>query len=182
MKRRILFSFIMIGLTAHAPIFDPIISHAGSLEKRQYSAAQVVQLDRRNMIQKPTLDRGNLASISEVLRDPKYYHQTVIRLRGTVTRLELHLDDTRHFIDFVFFLAEGKQRLLVFGRHDRTKGDIQLTSDRMIEVQGLFWQERFANGHRFENNLEAQDIRFYPPLLPDQAKVNHPTPSPAGHL
>ncbi len=111
----------------------------------------------------------NTIPLSQVLQHPGKYHQKVILLRGTVTRLELHLDDTQHFIDFVFFLKDGDQRVLVFGRHDRTTGDIQLTSDRMVEVQGLFWQERFANGHRFENNLEAQHIHFYPPLHPDKA-------------
>jgi len=117
----------------------------------------------------PAKVRGDVISLSQVLQHPGKYHQKVIRLRGTVTRLELHLDDTHHFIDFVFFLKDGEQRVLVFGRHDRTTGDIQLTSDRMVEVQGLFWQERFANEHRFENNLEAQHIHFYPPLHPDKA-------------
>ena len=117
----------------------------------------------------PAKVRGDVISLSQVLQHPGEYHQKVIRLRGTVTRLELHLDDTHHFIDFVFFLKDGEQRVLVFGRHDRTTGDIQLTSDRRVEVQGLFWQERFANEHRFENNLEAQHIHFYPPLHPDKA-------------
>jgi hypothetical protein len=117
----------------------------------------------------PAKEEDNTIPLSQVLQHPGEYHQKVIRLRGTVTRLELHLDDTLHFIDFVFFLKDGEQRVLVFGRHDRTTGDIQLTSDRMVEVQGLFWQERFANGHRFENNLEAKQIHFYPLLLLDQA-------------
>ena len=161
----------MLGFIEQKPIFDSSISHANPLENRQSLAAQEVQPDLLPTTPEPTLDQGSLVSISEVLSHPRDYHLMIIRLRGIVTRLELHLDDTRHFIDFVFFLAEGEQRLLVFGRHDRTKGDIQLTSDRMVEVQGLFWQERFANGHRFENNLEGQDIRFYPPLLPDQARA-----------
>lgn len=114
------------------------------------------------------LKRG-ITPISQLLQHPGKYHQKVIRLRGKVTRLELHLDESHHFIDFVFFLKDGDQRILVFGRHDRTQGDIQLSSDRMVEVQGLFWKERFANEHRFENNVEAQQIRFYPPLVSDQA-------------
>jgi len=113
--------------------------------------------------------QGELLSVSHLLQHPEDYHQHIIRLRGTVTRLELHLDTTHHFIDFVFFIKQGKDRVLVFGRHDRTKGDIQLTSDRMVEVQGIFWKERFANEHMFTNNLEAQAVWFYPPLQPDQA-------------
>jgi hypothetical protein len=179
MKRFIILSIFTIVLLEQEPFFDPIVSLANSLEHRQLPA---LRLDRLSTIRTPALVQGNLVSISEVLHHPNDYHQMMIRLRGTVTRLELHLDDTLHFIDFVFFLAEDEQHLLVFGRHDRTKGDIQLTSDRMIEVQGLFWQERFANGHRFENNLEAEDIRFYPPLLPDQARINLPTQSFAGHF
>lgn len=119
---------------------------------------------------KHTNEKGDLISIPHLLQHPDKYHQKIIRLRGTVTRLELHLDETNHFIDFVFFVQEEDQRVLVFGRHDRTKGDIQLTSDRMVEVQGLFWKERFANGHVLKNNLEAQAVWFHPPLLPNQAK------------
>lgn len=119
---------------------------------------------------KQTNDQGDLVSISDLLQHPEDYHQKIIRLRGTVTRLELHLDETNHFIDYVFFVKQEEHRVLVFGRHDRTKGDIQLTSDRMVEVQGIFWKERFANGHVLKNNLEAQAVWFYPSLLPDQAK------------
>jgi len=123
----------------------------------------------RGQTRGPLKDQGTLISLAQLLKHPNDYHQKIIRLRGTVTRLELHLDDTQHFIDFVFFLEDDQQRVLVFGRHDRTQGDIQLTSDRMVEVQGLFWKERFANGHRFENHVEAQQVRFYPPLTSDQA-------------
>lgn len=119
-------------------------------------------------------DQVELISIPQLLQHPEKYHQRVIRLRGMVTRLELHLDETNHFIDFVFFLKQKEQRVLVFGRHDRTKGDIQLTSDRMVEVHGLFWKERSANGHVLKNNLEAQAVWFYPPLIPDQAKSLSP--------
>ena len=109
-------------------------------------------------------------SLSRLLADPEKYHQQLIRLRGQVTRLELHLDNTQHFIDFVFFLKDGREKVLVFGRHDRTNGDIQLTSDHMVEVQGRFLKERTANGHRLLNNLEAYQVRFYPPRNPDRAQ------------
>jgi hypothetical protein len=110
-------------------------------------------------------------SISQLFANPAKYHQQIIHVRGQVTRLELHLDETKYFIDFVFFLKDGEERVLVFGRHDRTKGDIQLTSGHIVEVQGRFWKERMAHGHRFTNNLEAHHVRFYPPRNPDHAQA-----------
>lgn len=110
-------------------------------------------------------------TIARLLQSPTQYHQKQIRIRGTVTRLELHLDDSKHFINFVFYLKEGPNRVLVFGRHDRTLGDIQMTTGRTVEVQGIFWQEREAHGHRLFNNVEANRVMFYPPLTPDQAAL-----------
>ena len=110
-----------------------------------------------------------IVTIPQLLQTPSRYHQKSIRIRGTVTRLELHLDDSKHFIDFVFYLKTGEDRVLVFGRHDRTRGDIQMTTGRTVEVEGIFWKEREANGHRLLNNVEAQRVTFYPPLTPDQA-------------
>jgi len=110
----------------------------------------------------------SLIPISELLVHPNRYHQQMITVRGTVTRLELHLDASKHFIDFVFWLKEGDHRVLVFGQHDRTVGDIQLVTDRMVEVRGLFWKERYVEEYRLTNNLEAQQVRFYPPVSPDR--------------
>lgn len=86
-----------------------------------------------------------------------------------VTRLELHVDESTLFIDYVFWLKDGEQRVLVFGHHDRTTGDIQMVTGQMVEVHGLFWKERFANGYRLENNLEAQQVKFFPPVKADRA-------------
>lgn len=110
-----------------------------------------------------------VVTIPQLLQTPSQYHQKPIRIRGTVTRLELHLDDSKHFINFVFYLKTGSDRILVFGRHDRTRGDIQMTTGRTVEVEGIFWKEREANGHRLLNNVEAHGVTFYPPLTPDQA-------------
>ncbi len=110
-----------------------------------------------------------IVTIPQLLQTPSQYHQKPIRIRGTVTRLELHLDDSKHFINFVFYLKTGSDRVLVFGRHDRTRGDIQMTTGRSVEVEGIFWKEREANGHRLLNNVEAHRVTFYPPLTPDQA-------------
>ena len=115
-----------------------------------------------------------IITIPQLLQTPSQYHQRLIRIRGTVTRLELHLDDSKHFINFVFHLKTGPDRVLVFGRHDRTAGDIQMTTGRTVEVQGIFWQEREANGHRLFNNIEANRVTFHPPLTPDQAGLTSP--------
>ena len=115
-----------------------------------------------------------IVTIPKLLQTPSRYHQKQIRVRGTVTRLELHLDDSKHFIDFVFWLKKEPDRVLVFGRHDRTAGDIQMTTGRTVEVEGIFWEEREANGYRLLNNIEATRVRFHPPLTPDQAA--HPSP------
>lgn len=113
-------------------------------------------------------------TIPQLLETPGQYHQKPVRIRGTVTRLELHLDDSKHFIDFVFYLETGPNRVLVFGRHDRTQGDIQMTTGRTVEVEGIFWKEREANGHRLFNNIEAHRVTFYPPLTPDHATRTSP--------
>jgi len=115
-----------------------------------------------------------IVTIQQLLQTPSRYHQKQIRVRGTVTRLELHLDDSKHFIDFVFYLKKEPDRVLVFGRHDRTAGDIQMTTGHTVEVEGIFWQEREANGFRLSNNIEATRVTFHPPLTPDQAALTSP--------
>lgn len=126
-----------------------------------------------------TTSTGEVVTIQELLQSPDDYHHALIRIRGTVTRLELHLDETNHFINFVFFLKTGNDRVLVFGRHDRTFGDIQLTTGRTVEVQGVFRHEREAQGHTLFNQIEAHRVTFYPPLTPDEAshRPQRPTPS-----
>ena len=108
-------------------------------------------------------------SIKDLLATPERFDHQFVIVRGIVTRLELHVDESRLFIDYVFWLKDGKHRVLVFGQHDRTKGDIQTVTDRMVEVRGFFWKERFVNGYRLENNLEAQQVEFFPRMDADQA-------------
>ena len=116
-------------------------------------------------------------TILQLLQNPIHYHKKQIKVRGTITRLELHLDDSQHFINFVFYLETGDDHVLVFGRHDRTTGDIQMTTGRTVEVEGIFWQEREANGYRLFNNVEAKRVTFHPPLTPDQATLTSPFPT-----
>ena len=126
-----------------------------------------------------TTSPGEVVTIEQLLQSPDEYHHTRIRIRGTVTRLELHLDETKHFINFVFFLKTGNDRVLVFGRHDRTFGDVQLTTGRTVEVQGLFRQEREVQGHTLFNQIEAHRVTFYPPLTPDEASHRPQRQTPA---
>lgn len=108
-----------------------------------------------------------LVTIDMLLAHSDFYHQKLIRCRGLITQPELHLDDTSLFIDFVFVLRDGLERVVVFGRHDRTQGDIQIQLDRMVEVTGLFWKTRESHGMQLTNNLEAISVKFFPDLYPD---------------
>lgn len=109
-----------------------------------------------------------IVSLQELLAAPGQFHLKTVVVRGIVTRPELHVDESRLFINYVFELREGASRLVVFGRHDRTQGDIQIVTGRMVEVTGIFWHERQAHGYRLRNNLEALTVTFYPPLTPDR--------------
>lgn len=111
---------------------------------------------------------GQPVTISTLLAQPTEYHMKVVAVRGRVTRPELHVDETTLFINFVFELKDGADTLVVFGQHDRTQGDIQIETDRTVEVVGIFWKERVAHDHRLENNVEALHVTFFPPLTPDR--------------
>ena len=112
---------------------------------------------------------AELVSIAQLLSEPNLYHQKIIKVRGTVTQPELHVDESRLFIRFVFVLKELDNTLIVFGHHDRTQGNIQIETNEQVEVIGIFWKERTANDHHFRNNLEAITVTRYPPLHPHAA-------------
>ncbi len=116
----------------------------------------------------PLVWADEVVPLAQLFDHPEQFHEETVRVRGTVSRLELHVDETQLFIDFVFELQKGGKTLVVYGRHDRTRGDIQLTTGRDVEVLGVFWHERYANGYRLKNNLEALTVMFYPPLTPDR--------------
>jgi hypothetical protein len=108
-------------------------------------------------------------SIAQLLSDPSQYHRKIIKVRGTVTQPELHVDESGLFIRFVFVLKEAENTLIVFGHHDRTQGNIQIEMNETVEVVGIFWKERTANDHQFRNNLEAITVTNYPQLHPHAA-------------
>jgi hypothetical protein len=112
---------------------------------------------------------GELVSIAQLLSEPSLYHKKIIKVRGTVTQPELHVDESGLFIRFVFVLKDAKNTLIVFGHHDRTQGNIQIEMNEQVEVIGIFWKERTANDHDFRNNLEAITVTKHPQLRPDAA-------------
>lgn len=112
---------------------------------------------------------AELVSIAQLLSDPTQYHRKVIKVRGTVTQPELHVDESGLFIRFVFVLKDAEHTLIVFGHHDRTQGNIQIEMNEKVEVIGIFWKERTANNHHFRNNLEAITVTRYPQLHPHAA-------------
>jgi hypothetical protein len=108
-------------------------------------------------------------SLMHLLEQRDMFHKKVIRLQGIISQPELHVDSTSLFIDFVFVLRDGSHSLIVFGKHDRTQGDIQIQMGRKVEVTGVFWKERLSQGIRLENNVEATSVEFFPALAPRQA-------------
>ena len=114
-------------------------------------------------------ESGDLVSITQLLSDPTRYHRQIIKVRGTVTQPELHVDESGLFIRFVFVLKDAENTLIVFGHHDRTQGNIEIETNEMVEVMGIFWKDRTANDHHFRNNLEAITVTRYPPLHPRAA-------------
>ena len=109
----------------------------------------------------------DLVTIQTLLSNPSRYHQQSIRVRGTVTQPELHVDDTGLFLNFVFVLRDADDSLVVFGRHDRTQGNVPITTDGQVEVTGIFWKDRVAHDYHFQNNLEALRVTTFPSLIPD---------------
>ena len=111
--------------------------------------------------------RAELVSIAQLLSSPSRYHRETVKVRGIVTQPELHIDETGLFIRFVFVLKDSQHTLVVFGHHDRTRGNLQIETAEKVEVIGVFWKERTANNHNFQNNLEAITVSKYPPLHPE---------------
>jgi len=115
----------------------------------------------------PVGESAEPVSLATLLAQPTRYHKKVVVVRGLVTQPELHLDETHLFINFVFVLKDGPDHLIVFGKHDRTLGNIQIETDAQVEVIGIFWKDRIAHNFHFHNNIEAFRVTAYPPLTPD---------------
>lgn len=115
-------------------------------------------------------------TLAELLAHPDQYHTKAVTVRGVVTQPELHLDEEKRFIDFVFVLKDPKDRnggsITVFGRHDRTQGDVQIESGRLVEVEGIFYEHRAGDeGLLLRNVLQAGKITRDPDLRPHRVQA-----------
>ncbi|MDH5775021.1 MAG: hypothetical protein OEZ57_08910 [Nitrospirota bacterium] len=107
-------------------------------------------------------------SITDLVKDPETFHQQHISVRGLVTQLELHLDESELHLDFVFRLSQGPSSILVYGRHDRTRGAPAMSMNETVEVVGLFWKKQNRNGISILNILEAINVAPYPSSIPSR--------------
>ena len=106
-------------------------------------------------------------TIAILLAHPDRYHKKRVSVRGKITQPELHLDETGLVLNFVFVLKNGEDSLVVFGKHDQTRGGVPIVNGQTVEVSGLFWKDRVAHDYHFSNNLEAFQVTIYPPLTPE---------------
>lgn len=120
-------------------------------------------------IQQPPSPQAEQVSLHQLLDQRDRFHGKLISIQGMVRQPELHVDSTSLFIDFVFVLREGSNSIIVYGKHDRTQGDIQIQMGRTVVVTGIFWKERLSQGIRLENNVEATSVEFSPGLTPHTA-------------
>lgn len=110
-----------------------------------------------------------LVTIGDLLAAPDDYDGRTVTVRGLVTRPELHVTDNHLFIDYVFVLRDDGDTIVVYGRHDRTLGDLQIATNRRVQVRGVFQAEHSARGQRIENVLRAGQVTFFPPVNPGTA-------------
>ena len=151
--------------------FPPHTSLASTINPIQQGSRENCGSMKMNSSHQPVSSDhpGELVSITELLSNPNQYHKKIVTVRGTVTQPELHVDESGLFIRFVFVLKGTEHTLIVFGHHDRTQGNLQIETNEKVEVTGIFWKERIANDHQFQNNLEAITVTRYPPLHPHAA-------------
>jgi hypothetical protein len=109
-----------------------------------------------------------LVSIPDLLEHRHDHHQQLLSIRGLITQPELHLDETELYLDFVFRLEQGRQSIIVYGRHDRTLGPPAITLHQTVEVIGTFYKEQDRNGSAIFNVLEAISVTPYPPSTPEK--------------
>jgi hypothetical protein len=105
-------------------------------------------------------------SIADLLTNSQAYHQQFVSVRGIIIQPELHLDETELYLDFVFRLSQGTHSLVVYGRHDRTKGAPPIIINHSVEVIGTFWKEQNRKGMAIFNALEAFSVTPYPSSVP----------------
>jgi len=107
-------------------------------------------------------------SIVDLLGKAQAFHQQRISIRGLVTQPELHLDESELYLDFVFRLSQESYSIIVYGRHDRTRGAPAIRMNETVEVIGIFWKEQNRNGSSILNSLEAITVTPYPSAIPNR--------------
>ena len=105
-------------------------------------------------------------SIADLLGENQNFHQQLVSIRGLITQPELHLDESELYLDFVFRLTQGAYSIIVYGRHDRTRGAPAISMNQSVEVIGTFWKEQNRNGSLIVNALEAMSVTPYPSSIP----------------
>ncbi len=108
-------------------------------------------------------------SIEDLLANAQTYHQHLISIQGLITQPELHLDETELFLNFVFRLSQGNDSIVVYGKHDRTRGAPPISLNHSVEVIGIFWKEQDRNGATIINAIEAISVTPYPSSIPENA-------------
>lgn len=153
-----------------------LLSHGGSSHDQSFSFFESPTKDLHqgsSSVHYRTLhlETFNIApqqvSITDLLTNSQAYHQQFVSVRGRIIQPELHLDESELYLDFVFRLSQGNQSLVVYGRHDRTKGAPPIIINRSVEVIGTFWKEQDRKGLVIFNALEAFSVTPYPSSIPE---------------
>jgi hypothetical protein len=150
------------------PHLTPLVSFTNPFQLDRFEDLKPIKMSGPYRSVSPDYP-AELVSIAQLLSEPGQYHKEIVKVRGTVTQPELHVDESGLFIRFVFVLKDEENTLVVFGHHDRTLGNIQIETNEKVEVIGIFWKERIANDYHFRNNIEAITVTKYPPFHPHAA-------------
>jgi hypothetical protein len=144
---------------------NPAFSYFESLQKALQPNVFIVDQHIRHPTTFSTQPRQ--VSITDLLTNSQDYHQQLVTVQGLITQPELHLDETELYLDFVFRLAQDKDSIVVYGRHDRTRGPPSIIINHTVEVIGIFWKEQDRSGSRIFNALEAISVTPYPSPIPE---------------
>ena len=152
-----------------------LLSHGGLSNDQSFpffesSTKDLNQEDSAFHYQTQYIQTSNTApqqvSITDLLTNSQTYHRQFVSVRGLIIQPELHLDETELYLDFVFRLSQGSHSLVVYGRHDRTKGAPPIIINHSVEVIGTFWKEQNRKGLAIFNALEAFSVTPYPSSVP----------------
>lgn len=145
---------------------------SGNLSSTQSLSLEVPKIDSRSS-QHHHLRRTDFrappeqVSLEELLANSQAYHQHIVSIQGLITQPELHLNETKLFLDFVFRLSQGNHSIVVYGQHDRTRSAPPISLNLSVEVIGIFWKEQDRKGSTIMNAIEAISVTPYPSSIPE---------------